>query len=560
MLRRLTIQRLAFLRSAELSWGPGLNILTGETGAGKSLLIESLGVLLGFRGDLPPLSEKALIEAEFSPLPPALQPHLEEPADTLWLRCELLPSGRKRLFLNDSPTSTSTLRSLAYYLVEIHSQHETQQLFQAPFQREVLDTYADLTSEVEAYRATYERWRALAESVATLRSQQAQAAARLAWLAPQLEELDTVRLSPEEYAALEQTLRRLEHQEQALALLAQWYHQLSEAPQAPPALLREAEKSLGRLPLPEIPSLLNQLEQARLLISEATSQIEALLDSLTLDPAQAQQARERYDACNSLLLKYRVPTLQALLDLREKLRAEYQTLISQHSQLEPAEEQLQTLTASLLEQAYRLELARLAAAQTLADEVEKYLGDLGLSYARFHIAVERQTDPQSPYTWGGTGVQLTPYGFSSVTFLLRTHPQLPLAPLSEVASGGELSRIMLALKAALAEKVQLPTLILDEIDTGLSGEGARRMGHFLRRLGERLQVLLITHLPAIAAQPGWHFRIWKEPTTDGSWETRVQRLEPEERVQEVARLLSGQALSEGALAAARELLTSAARS
>lgn len=559
MLRRLTIQRLAFLRAADLSWGPGLNILTGETGAGKSLLIESLGVLLGFKADLPPISEKALIEAEFSPVPAALQPHLEEPTDTLWLRCELLPSGRRRLFLNDSPTSASTLRSLAYYLVEIHSQHETQQLFQAPFQRELLDTYADLTAEAEAYRATYERWRALTDKVATLRSQEAQAAARLAWLTPQLEELEALRLSPEEYAALEKTIRRLEHQEQALALLSHWHHQLAEAPHAPLTVLREAEKSLGRLPLPELPSILSQLEQARLLLGEAASQIEALLNDFTLDPTEAQQARERYDACNSLLLKYRVPTLEALLDLREKLRSEYQALLNQQSQLEPAEKELQALTASLLEQGYRLELARLAAAQALADEVEKHLAQLGLSHARFHIAVERLKNPQSPYTWEGEGVELTPYGFSSVTFLLRTHPQLPLAPLSEVASGGELSRIMLALKAALAEKVQLPTLILDEIDTGLSGEGARRMGEFLRGLGQRLQIILITHLPAIAAQPGWHFRIWKEATPDGAWETRVQRLEPEERVQEVARLLSGQPPSQGALAAARELLASAER-
>jgi len=560
MLRRLTIQRLAFLRSMELAWGPGLNILTGETGAGKSLLIESLGVLLGFRADLPPLSEKALIEAEFSPVPLALQAHLEEPTDTLWIRCELLPSGRRRLFLNESPISASTLRSLAYYLVEIHSQHETQQLFQAPFQRELLDTYADLAAEVQAYHTTYERWRALSQTVSALRSQQAQAAAQLAWLAPQIEELDAARLSAEEYAALEQTVRRLEHQEQALALLSHWHHQLTEAPQAPPTLLREAEKQLGRLPLPEVPSLLSLLEQARLLIGEATTHIETLLETFTLDPAEAQQARQRYDAYNSLLLKYRVPTLEALLDLREKLRAEYHTLLSQANQLEPAEKELQALTTSLLEQAYRLELARLAAAQTLSDEVEKHLGELGLPHAHFHIAVERLTDPQSPYTWEGTGVQLTPYGFSSVTFLLRTHPQLPLAPLSEVASGGELSRIMLALKAALAEKVQLPTLILDEIDTGLSGEGARRMGDFLRKMGQRLQIILITHLPAIAAQPGWHFRIWKEPTAEGGWETRVERLQPEARVQEVARLLSGETPSPGALAAAQELLTTAAQS
>lgn len=554
MLRRLTIQNLALIRSAEILWGPTLNLITGETGAGKSLLIESLGALLGYKADIPPLTEKAIVEAEFSPLPPAILPLLEEPTNTLLLRCELHPTGRKRLFLNDSPVPAGTLRTLAYYLVEIHSQHDTQQLFHPPFQRELLDTYADLSAEVSAYKADYDRWRRLSEEVATLEKTQAENQNRLSWLTTQLEELEKAGLSAEEYAHLEQQVRRLEHQTQAIQTLSHWYHQLSESPHAPPLLLREAEKALSRLPLSEVPPILTLLENARSLLQEGTAQIEALLHEVTIDPEEAQRLRERYDAYNTLLLKYRVPTVEALIELRDRYRAEYEALTSTQASIGPAREDLARLTESLLTQAYKLELARIAAAHALADQVQAYLAELGLPHAHFHIAVERLQDPESSYQWEGKGVELTPFGFSSVAFLLRTHPQFPLAPLSQVASGGELSRIMLALKAALAERVELPTLVLDEIDTGLSGEGARRMGDFLSRLSERFQIILITHLPAIAAQRGTHFRIWKEPTSTGGWETHIRALSPEERVQEVARMLSGESAGEAAVAAARELL------
>ncbi|GIV23391.1 MAG: DNA repair protein RecN [Bacteroidia bacterium] len=554
MLQRLGIERLAFIETAELLWDPGLNILTGETGAGKSLLIESLGTLLGYRGDLPPLTEKAIIEAEFAPVPPQVQDLLEEPAETLLVRCELHPTGRRRLFLNDSPVSAQLLRQMAYYLVEIHSQHDTQQLFQPPFQRELLDSYAELSEELTHYQTLYRRWKALSEEVAQLKKAQAEIASRLAWLRTQLEELESAQLSTEEYAHIETQIQRLEHQEQALQTLSQWFHQLSEAPQAPPALLREAEKALGRLPLPEIPPILSLLEEARSLLQEATAQIETLLSSFSIDPTEAQRLRQRYDTYNTLLLKYRAPTVEALITLRDEYRKEYNSLSAQEAYIEPAHQELQTLTQALLEKAYALELARLAAAHTLADQVQAYLHELGLGQAHFHIAVERLKDPNSPYRWQEEGVQLTPYGFSSVTFLLRTHPQLPLAPLAQVASGGELSRIMLALKAALAEKVALPTLVLDEIDTGLSGESARRMGTFLSKLSKRFQILLITHLPAIAAQPGSHFFIWKAPDETGSWKTHIRKLTPEERIPEIARMLGGEAAGEAALAAARELL------
>lgn len=560
MLQRLSIQNLAFLRSAELLWGPALNLLTGETGSGKSLLIESLSALLAYKAELPPVSEKAVIEAEFGPIPPAAQAYLEEPTEHLLLRCEIAPNGRKRYFLNDSPTTAQTLRNLAYYLVEIHSQHDTQQLFQAPFQRELLDSYAELSEELETYRQLYQEWKRLTEEVAELERSQSERTQRLAWLSAQLEELDAARLSAEEYAQLETRIRRLEHQEQAIQTLSQWVHQLSETSHAPPTLLKEAAKALSRLPLSELSPPLQLLEQARSLVQEAVAQIEALLSDFALDPAEAEALRQRYDTYNTLLLKYRLPTIEALLELYERYRSEYETLQQQTAQLGPIRAELASITQRLLEKAYTLELARLAAAHTLADCVQSYLGELGLGQAHFHIAVERLLDPQSPHQWDGKGVQITPYGFSSVTFLLRTHPELPLAPLSQIASGGELSRIMLALKAALAEKVQLPTLVLDEIDTGLSGEGARRMGAFLSKMAQRLQLIVITHLPAIAAQPGKHFIITRAATPEGSWQTTVQPLNPEERVEAIAHMLGGEALTEATLAAARSLLEAAAQS
>lgn len=556
MLLRLSVRNLALLRSADLEWSSTLNILTGETGAGKSLLIESLGALLGYKADLPPLTEKAVIEAEFAPVPEAALAHLPEPTDTLLLRSEIYPSGRRRLFLNDSPISPQIVRELAYYLIEIHSQHESQQLFQAPFQRELLDSYAELLPDLRQYQGLYQEWRERLDALAALEKNQAERENRLAWLATQLEELNAAKLSAEEYAQLESQMRLLEHQEQAMQTLSYWFHELSESPHAPLARLREAEKALGRLPLPAIQSIQSHLESARAALQEATTAMESLLSEISIDPAEAERLQQRYDTYNTLLLKYRTPTVDALIELRDRLQAEYESLLSAQEQLEPLRAEVERLTTQLLESAYRLELARLAAAQVLSDRVQAHLEELGLGYAHFHIAVERLTQPDSPYQWEGQPVHLTPYGFSRVTFLLRTAPQFPLAPLAQVASGGELSRIMLALKAALAEKVQLPTLVLDEIDTGLSGEGARRMGEFLARLSRRFQIILITHLPAIAAQRGTHFYIWKEPAAHG-WETQIRRLSEEERITEIARMLGGEAAGEAALAAARELLLAA---
>lgn len=557
MLLKLSVQSLAFIRKVELMWDPRLNILTGETGAGKSLLIESLGALLGYKADLPPLSEKAIIEAEFAPIPESILPKLPESADNLLLRCELSPTGRRRIFINDSLVPVQTVREIAYYLIEIHSQHESQQLFQTHFQRELLDSYAELLPEVKAYQTLYATWRERSATLSEMEKNMQERRQRLQWLSSQAEELHGAQLSAEEYAQLEQQMQRLEHQEQLLQTLSVWFHQLSESPHAPLSLLREAEKALGRLPLPEIQTVVrSQIEHARTILQEATTAIESLLNEISLDSAEAERIRQRYDTYNTLLLKYRVPTIEALIELRDRLLAEYQALLLAEERIEPLRKEVTTLTDKVLEKAYRLELARLAAAQTLSDHVQSYLEALGLGYAHFHIAVERLTASDSPYQWEGVPVMLTPHGFSQVTFLLRTAPQFPLLPLSEVASGGELSRIMLALKAALAEKVQLPTLVLDEIDTGLSGEGARRMGDFLAQLSKRVQIILITHLPAIAAQRGAHFYIWKEAQADG-WETRIRRLSETERIAEIARMLGGEAAGKAAYAAARELLTTA---
>ncbi|MCS7189294.1 MAG: hypothetical protein RMJ66_05435 [Bacteroidia bacterium] len=560
MLHRLHIQNLAFLRAIEIVWGPHLNLLTGETGAGKSLLIESLGALLGFRADLPPLTEKAIIEAEFSRIPEAVLAHLEEKEETLLLRCELYPQGKRRFFLNDSPISSQVLREIGFYLIEIHSQHETQQVFQPSFQRELLDNYAELREELEVYRRMFFKWKSLSEEVSSLESRQIEIQKSLEALKAPLLELESARLSKEEYERLESQMRRLEHRTQALQILSHWYNQLDETPHSPTVILKEAEKALNRLPLPEISSITSLMEQARSFLQEAVAQIQALLDNFSEDPSEIEKMQKRYDLYNTLLLKYRRPNIDSLLEFFEECKKEYQSLSEVSAHLAPAKAELVQLTEELLKQAYKIELARIAAAQTLSDHVQAYLEELGLTNAHFHISVERMVDPQSPYKWQEQPVLLTPHGFSSISFLLRTHPKLPLAPLSQVASGGETARIMLALKAALAEKVQLPTLVLDEIDTGLSGEGARRMGSFIARLAERLQILIITHLPALACQRGKHFYIWKEATAEGYWQTAIRELSDAERVQELARMLGGEPLREATLAAARELLRNASAS
>ncbi len=559
MLRRLHIQNLPLLRDIALTWPPHLNILSGETGAGKSLLVEAIATLLGAKSDLPPLNVRAVIEAEFDPVPEAIQALLEEPVSPpLILRCEISPQGRRRYFLNDSLLSAQEVRELAYHLIEIHSQHETQALFRPAYQMRLLDTYAELTEELATYRKYYHEWRQLSEEVRALEEASESRHQRQAWLQTQLAQVPPD-LSAETYAHLETQIRRIEHQSLFATTLSQWLHQLSESPQNPITLLAQATKSLQRLPEGEatLTEAINLLESARYNIQEATDLLNRLLQTYSLNPKEIESIQAQYDLYNHLLHRFQVPTVELLIETVQRYRAELEALTKEESELEPARERLAALTEKLLDAAYRLELARLAAAQSLSDEVEAYIAELGLKGARFQISVERLVNPNSPLRWHDQPVEVTPDGFNQVSFLIQTNPDFPLAPLAQVASGGEMSRVMLALKAALAEKMTLPTLILDEIDTGLSGEAAQRMGAFLSRLSQKMQILLITHLPAIAAQPGAHFYIAKHTTPEGITETRIHLLSSEERIAEIARLLSGNPHDEAARLAAQTLLTSA---
>lgn len=551
MLQHLSIRNLALLRNIDVAWGPHLNILTGETGAGKSLLIEAIGALLGLRVDIPPIESRAVIEATFEPIPQAIAPLVEE-AGELYLRCEITASGRRRYFFNDSPIQLADLRQITLNLIEIHSQHETQQLFQPHYQQTLLDAYAGL--EVEAFRLRYLAWQKQKEAIETYEAQAQALAQRKAWLETQLTQIPP-NLSLEEYQNLEQQMKRLEHQNLVLTTLSQWLTQLGETPQNPIQVLSQALKSLARLPIQEklLEEALEQLENARLAIQDALERLTALAEQFSIDPTEAERLQSRYDLYNSLLLRFQVPTIELLLETIQNLHKEYEQLLAQEANIGPSKEAFRQLTAELLSEAYRLELARKAAAQILSDEVQRCMHELGLGEAYFHIAVERLEEPDSPLVWDEKPVRLTPLGFSKVTFLLRTNPGFPLAPLVEVASGGELSRIMLTLKAALAEKVALPTLILDEIDTGLSGESAQKMGSFLAKLATKMQIILITHLPVIAAQPGHHFLIAKQ-LQDSYAETTVRLLSKPERILEIARLLSGEADNPAAQEAAQALL------
>ncbi len=559
MLRRLHIQNLPLLRDIALTWSPHLNILSGETGAGKSLLVEAIATLLGAKSDLPPLSARAVIEAEFDPVPEAIQALLEEPVSSpLILRCEISPQGRRRYFLSDSLLSAQEVRELAYHLIEIHSQHETQALFRPAYQMRLLDTYAELTEELATYRKYYQEWRQLSEEVRALEEASESRHQRQAWLQTQLAQVPPD-LSAETYAHLETQIRRIEHQSLFANTLSQWLYQLSESPQNPINSLAQATKSLQRLPEGEatLTEAINLLESARYNIQEATDLLNRLLQAYSLNSKEIESIQARYDLYNHLLHRFQVPTVELLIETVQRYRAELEALNSEENALEPARQKLAALNEKLLDAAYRLELARIAAAQNLSDEVEAYIAELGLKGARFQISVERLVNPNSPLRWHDQPVEVTPDGFNQVSFLIQTNPDFPLAPLAQVASGGEMSRVMLALKAALAEKMTLPTLILDEIDTGLSGEAAQRMGAFLSRLSQKMQILLITHLPAIAAQPGAHFYITKHTTPEGITETRIQPLSSEERIAEIARLLSGNPHDEAARLAAQTLLTSA---
>lgn len=553
MLRRLHIRDYLLIEELDLDLGKGLTMITGETGSGKSILIGALGLAMGERADAGAMRDPArrcVIELEVDIAALDLQGWFGEHElpyeEHTILRRQLEPNGRSRAFINDTPVRLEDLRELGSRLVHVHSQHHTLLLNDARFQLGLVDHLAGHAAEVERYTVLYRRLRAAASELAALREEEAHARAEADFIAFQLNELNELMPKEGEEAQLEQDLSRADHAEELIQGLQQVEERL-EGDRGALAVIATLRQLLARSVRFDagVKTLLERLESVHIELKDIAAEAGAQAGSVALDPKEAARMRERLDALHRLHQKHRVRSNAELITLQKELRGRTVEHASMGDRIQDLEQQEATLFAEASELATRLSKARAKAVVKLGGRVEAILHELGMPHAVFRF--------EQRVVQAATPSDLAPHGIDTVRALFSANKDRAPAPLDKVASGGELGRVMLALISLAADSKGLPTVIFDEIDTGVSGEVADRVGTLMARMGSDRQVLAITHLPQIASKAGRHLLVSKQ--TDGEVvRTHIAPIEGARRVEAIAQMLSGRKLTKAALENAKVLL------
>ena len=544
MLRRLTVENYALIDHLELELDEHLNILTGETGAGKSILLGALSLLLGAKNEgaaLKDATRNCKVEGIFDLTGLGLEGLFEEleldyEVETTITRL-ITPAGKSRSFVNDMPVQLASLRELSARLVDIHSQHQNLILSSEEFRTSALDTVAGNGALLEEYRKAYAEWIECRRRVEELRAAAEAGRRDEEWLRFQCEELETAKLRAGEQAELEAELVVLENADRIGELFTTLRNDLDADETGILSRLKEGEQGMRQIGAQFAPAaeyaerLRSVLEELKDLNRSMASDTEHL-DS---DPERLQKKTARLDALIALQQKYRTQNEEELIALRDESRRKLDAITHSDEEIRQAEVALQAQEQATRSLAEQLHTARKQATLPFAEEILATLQLLGMADTRFEIAL-------TPREMGRSGAD-------SVQFLFTANRTTQPQPIERIASGGELSRVMLALKALLARRMQLPTILFDEIDTGVSGRIADAMGEIIERLSETMQVVDITHLPQVASKGDTHFVVYKE-----EGHTHLRRLTAEERVTEIAKMLSGAEITDAALSQARILL------
>ncbi|SMC20574.1 DNA replication and repair protein RecN [Desulfacinum hydrothermale DSM 13146] len=558
MLSELIVHNFAIIRRLHLSLDPGLTILTGETGAGKSILVGAVNLVLGSRASQEMIrtgAEEATVEAIFTfDSPEVLRSRLAplglEPATELLIKRTITRSGRNRVFINGQLSTVQQLQGLAQGLISISGQHEHQTLLDPEVHLELLDRYGELGDDAAQVAQAFQRWAAKREALKRLRQMKRQRQEQLDFMRFQLQELEAAQLQEGEDETLEAERRLLKHAATLHEAASAAYGLVYRDQGAVLERLDETDRHLQTIVDidPSRKSLQEYVEQARIHMEELSHGLQEVLSSIRFDPGRLAQVEDRLAVLGRLANKYG-PSVAHMIRKRDELR---QALASD-GEVEWEESQLEKEIAAAFhtyrELARALSHRRKEAAERLQEDVERVLARLDLPRARFQAAVQPPPD-RDLKAWETAA---TARGVDRVEFLLSANPGEDLKPLAKVASGGELSRILLALKTLLSHQGEAETLVFDEVDTGIGGRTAELVGRQLQQLSERFQVLCITHLPQIACFGRHHFRVHKESDAD-STRTSVTRLDDRARVEELARMLGGVTITEKTLDHAREWL------
>lgn len=555
MLVHISVQNYAIVDHLDLELHEGMSVITGETGAGKSIMLDALSLTLGARTDssvIRPGADKADILSSFdiSRIPEAqhwLQERDLETGMQCILRRVITREGRSRAYINGTPCPLADLKALGELLIDIHSQHEHQSLLKTDTHRRLLDEFAGATEQARAVQSIAQRWRHTQQQLAQLSTNEEEQRARRQLLTYQLEELDILAVQDGEVEQLEQEHKSLSNSESLLDNCRQIIDTCSDNDSSNVlslvgALLQRARAVCGA------PQAFTQatelLASAHIQIEEAVSEFNDFVDNFDADPQRQQWLEERLDSIYTLARKHRV-TPEQLHALQAQLQGELESLDADDASLEHLEQAAALLVTEFNQKAQSLSTLRSKAAKKLASAVMQQLHMLGMPDGEFSVVLQ-PTESNKP----------TAFGLEHIEFLVSANPGQPLRALAKVASGGELSRISLAIQVITAQTSRVPTLVFDEVDVGIGGPTAEIVGQLLRQLGENGQVLTVTHLPQVAAQGHQHLYVHKE-RKQKSTHTAVKVLSHEQRVEEVARMLGGIDLTEESLQHARKILADA---
>ena len=550
MLKHLYIKNFTLIDTLDIELHPGFSVITGETGAGKSIILGAIGLLLGQRADSKTIkqgADKCIIEAHFDLSRYNMgsffaENDIEYDIDDCIVRRELTASGKSRAFINDTPVQLSMLKELGDRLMDIHSQHQNLLLNKQDFQLNVVDILADDSKELDAYRQTFFQYRKAEQELSQLREDIERNRQNVDFLQFQYQELSSVNLKEGELEELEQKSDTMTHSEDIKSALYEADNAFQDEDNGIIRSLRSSISALNGISkvFPDAKELTERMDSAYIELKDIASEISDHLEDIDFDPSELDSVNNRLDKLYDLQKKYRAETIEELITTRDDLQEKLNNIENSDEALESLQASVAKLKADIEKKADALTKLRTKAAQKIEKDMQSRLVPLGMPNVRFNISITKEQP--------GT------YGQDKVAFLFSANTSTPLQPVSQVASGGEIARVMLSLKAMISGAVKLPTIIFDEIDTGVSGKIAEKMAEIMQEMGNNeRQVISITHLPQIAALGSTHYKVSKEDTAQGTT-TSMTMLTPDERVREIAQMLSGSDVSDAAIQNAKELL------
>lgn len=555
MLKQLYIRNFTLIDELDIKLYPGFSVITGETGAGKSIILGAIGLLLGNRADSKAIKsgkERCVIEAHFDLSRYDMKGFFDDndidfDAEDTIIRRELTSAGKSRAFINDTPVPLTKMRELGEQLVDIHSQHQNLLLQKEDFQLNVVDILAQDAEHIKAYQAVYQQYRSALSRLEQLKQELIKNRENEEFMRFQHKELDEAHLEPGELEQLEQESDILNHSEEIKSALYEADHSLSDDEGSILQLLRNASYSISNIReiYPEVAELSDRLDSSYIELKDIAQEISSSLDRIDFDPARLEQLNTRLDQLNTLLQKFHVETVEELIETRDLLAQQLEHIDNGNEDIEILQKEVDQKLIKAMSAAHSLSSLRKKVAKSIETEMKNRLVPLGIPNVRFEIEFAEKP--------------LCRDGADKVSFLFSANRSTPLQPISQVASGGEIARVMLSLKAMISDAVKLPTIIFDEIDTGVSGKIAEKMAEIMTEMGnQNRQVISITHLPQIAAMGSHHYKVMKEETQTGTI-SQMRELTPEQRVEEIAQMLSGSDISQAALANAKELINKHAK-